>query len=61
MGGGVQLDCIQPGKPVENAFIESFYGRLRGDLMHVQALISLAEALAIIAAWRGGLQQLPPT
>jgi putative transposase len=28
---GVQLDFIRPGKPVENAFIESFNGRLRDD------------------------------
>ena len=28
---GVQLDFIRPGKPVENAFIESFNGRLRDE------------------------------
>jgi putative transposase len=29
---GVKLDFIRPGKPVENAFIESFNGRLRDEL-----------------------------
>jgi putative transposase len=29
---GVELDFIRPGKPVENAFIESFNGRLRDEL-----------------------------
>ena len=30
---GVQLDFIRPGKPVENAFIESFNGRLRNECL----------------------------
>lgn len=32
---GVQLDFIRPGKPVENAFIESFNGRLRDECLNV--------------------------
>ena len=30
---GVQLDFIRPGKPVENAYIESFNGRLRDECL----------------------------
>jgi putative transposase len=32
---GVQLDFIRPGKPVENAFIELFNGRLRDECLNV--------------------------
>jgi len=49
---GVQLDFIQPGKPVENAFIESCNGRLRDECLNVHQFASLAEAQAIIEAWR---------
>lgn len=31
---GVKLDFIRPGKPVENGYIESFYGRLRDDRLN---------------------------
>jgi putative transposase len=31
----VQLDFIRPGKPIENAFIESFNGRLRDECLNV--------------------------
>ena len=48
----VQLDFIRPGKPVENAFIESFNGRLRDECLNVHPFTSLAEAQAIIEAWR---------
>jgi len=48
---GVQLDFIQPGKPVENAFIESFNGRLREKCLNVYQF-SLHEAQAIIEVWR---------
>jgi putative transposase len=49
---GVQRDFIRPGKPVENAFIESFNGRLRDECLNVHQFASLAEAQAIIEAWR---------
>ena len=49
---GVQLDFIRPGKPVENAFIESFNGRLRDECLNVHQFTSLGEAQAIIEAWR---------
>ena len=49
---GGQLDFIRPGKPVENAFIESFTGRLRDECVNVHQFTSLAEAQAIIQAWR---------
>ena len=48
----VQLDFIRPGKPVENAFIESFNGRLRDECLNVHRFASLAEAQAILDAWR---------
>ncbi len=49
---GVQLGFIRPGKPVEDAFIESFNGRLRDECLNVHQFTSLAEARAIIEAWR---------
>jgi len=37
---GVQLDFIRAGKPVENAFIESFNGRLRDECLNVHQFAS---------------------
>ncbi len=48
----VQLDFIRPGTPVENAFIESFNGRLRDECLNVHQFASLGDAQAIIEAWR---------
>jgi putative transposase len=41
---GVQLDFIRPGKPIENAFIESFNGRLRDECLNVHQFTSIADA-----------------
>lgn len=49
---GVQLDFIRPGKPVENAFIEAFNGRLRDECLNVQQFTSIEDAQAKIEAWR---------
>ena len=43
---------IQPGKPVQNAFIESFNSKLRDECLNEHVFASLAEARAIIEAWR---------
>jgi transposase InsO family protein len=34
----VQLDFIRPGKPIENAFVESFNGRLRDECLNVHPI-----------------------
>lgn len=50
---GIQLDFIRPRKPVENAFIESFDGRLRDECLNVHQFASLVEAQAIISSVAG--------
>lgn len=49
-----QLDFIRPGKPVENAFIESCNGRVLDECLNVHQFTSMAEAQDIIEAWRLG-------
>ncbi len=48
----VQLQFIRPGKPVENAFIESFNGKLRDECLNQYWFLSLADARRTIEAWR---------
>jgi putative transposase len=49
---GIALNFIRPGKPVENAFIESFNGRLRDECLNVYSFESVAHAQAVIKTWR---------
>ena len=49
---GVGLHFIEPGKPVQNAYIESFNGKLRDECLNEHWFTSLAEAQAIVEAWR---------
>ncbi|MDR6336940.1 putative transposase [Xanthobacter flavus] len=48
----IEWHYIAPGKPVQNAFVESFNGRLRDECLNEHAFSSLAEARRIIEAWR---------
>lgn len=66
---GVQLHFIEPGKPVQNAFAESFNGRVRDECLNETWFLSLAEAEVTLGAWRteynarrphGSLQSLTP-
>lgn len=49
---GVQLHFIDPGKPVQNAVMESFNGRLRDECLNQHWFTSLADARQIIEVWR---------
>ena len=49
---GVTLRLIEPGKPTQNAYIESFNGRFRDECLNEHWFTSLAHAQAIIEAWR---------
>ena len=48
----VKMDFIRPGKPVENAFIESFNGKFRDECLNENWFGSLQEAREVIEAWR---------
>ena len=43
---------IEPGKPVQNAFIESFNSRLRDECLNEHVFLTLTEARRIIEDWR---------
>ena len=49
---GVALDFIRPGKPVENAFIESFNGRLRDECLNLHSFMGMAHAQQLLDSWR---------
>ncbi|MEO1273847.1 MAG: IS3 family transposase [Pseudomonadota bacterium] len=48
----VAWEYIQPGKPVQNAFAESFNGRLRDELLNQTLFRSIRRAREILSAWR---------
>ena len=48
----VRLQFIEPGKPIQNAFIESFNSRLRDECLNENVFLTLAEARHTIEAWR---------
>lgn len=49
---GVQLEFSRPGKPTDNAFVESFNGHFRQECLDQHWFASLEEAREIIEAWR---------
>jgi len=49
---GVRLRFIEPGKPVQNAFVESFNGKLRDECLNLHWFRSLGHAREEIARWR---------
>jgi putative transposase len=49
---GVDWHYIAPGKPQQNAFIESFIGRLRDECLNETLFGSLAQARADLESWR---------
>jgi putative transposase len=66
----VRLEFIQPGKPAQNAYAESFNGRLRDECLNANWFTSLSDARRKIESWRqdynqqrphSSLNYLPPT
>jgi putative transposase len=49
---GVKLQFIEPGKPIQNAFIESFNSRLREECLNEHVFVSLDDARSKIEKWR---------
>ena len=56
----VAWHTIAPGKPTENAFIESFDGRLRDECLNEEVFDSLAHARRVLARWRHDYNHVRP-
>lgn len=57
---GVKLSFIRPGKPIDNAFAESFNGRLRDECLNTNRFINLKHARDIIEGWRNDYSEIRP-
>ncbi|WP_373290315.1 IS3 family transposase [Neoroseomonas lacus] len=56
----VEWHYIAPGKPTQNAFVESFNGRLRDECLNETLFTSMAQARAVLAAWRHDYNTVRP-
>ena len=56
----VDWHYIAPGKPTQNAFIESFNGRLRDELLNERIFQSLADARRHLSLWRYDYNNIRP-
>jgi len=57
---GVELRLIQPGKPTQNGFIESFNGRFRGECLNKHWFSDIVHARKIINDWLQGYNECRP-
>jgi putative transposase len=57
---GVEWHYIQPGKPTQNAFVESFNGRLRDECLNETLFHGLRHARQVLADWRDDYNNIRP-
>ena len=57
---GIQHILIQPGKPTQNAYIESFNGKFRDECLNENWFESLTQAREVIAIWRQDYNEVRP-
>ena len=57
---GIQLHWIDPGRPVQNAYVESFNARFRDECLNVHHFADLADARALIETWREDYNDVRP-
>jgi putative transposase len=57
---GTGTSYIEPGSPWQNPYVESFGGRLRDELLAVEAFSSLLEARVLVEDWRIEYNTLRP-
>lgn len=57
---GVKIHFIDPGKPMQNAFVESFNDKMRSECLNVNWFVDLDDARRKIAAWRKEYNEVRP-
>lgn len=56
----VTLHYIDPGKPTQNAYVESFNGTFRNECVDLRDIDTIREARAVVELWRGDYNQIRP-
>ena len=56
----IRLEFIEPGKPIQNAFVESFNGRMRDECLNANWFLNAADARRKILDWRQDYNQQRP-
>ena len=59
-GHGVKLRYIEPGKPMQNPYIESFNGKFRDECLNQHWFMNVVEAKQIIESWRREYNEVRP-
>lgn len=57
---GVRLHFIDPGKPTQNAYVESFNGKLRDTCLNLHWFVDLDDARTTVEAWRRDYNEVRP-
>lgn len=57
---GIKINFIQPGKPIQNCFVESFNGTFRDDCLNAHWFLSLEDARRTIEVWRKEYNEVRP-
>jgi putative transposase len=57
---GIKLHTISPGKPTENAYVESFNGKLRDECLNQHHFTDLLDACELIEDWRSDYNDVRP-
>jgi putative transposase len=57
---GIRHLLIEPGRPMQNGYIESFNGKFRDKCLNEQWFETLSQARSVIAAWRQDYNEVRP-
>jgi len=57
---GISLRFIEPGKPMQNAYVESFNGKLRDECLNEHWFGNLSDARHVLEAWRHDYNDVRP-
>jgi putative transposase len=56
----VEWHYIAPGRPQQNGYVESFYGRLRDECLNETLFVSLGHARSVLRLWRDDYNHVRP-
>jgi putative transposase len=57
---GIQHILIQPGRPMQNGYIESFNGKFRDECLNEQWFDNLTQARSVVSTWRQDYNEVRP-